>query len=214
MLERKRKCIALMGGVSLQEILLDVDGVLRNLIDPFLAHTGLSAMPSYVNSRFYEYWQDAIKNPESAKRMYLEAEAYPGALDAVNKLRSTFPGTQITFLTAAFHNEYPYLKDMTREWLTRNGFLTDSDALCFVSAEEKAGHMRFRPGILFDDNAATINRIGEPSAGVWIHGCYENDMLEAAPNRMTAYSLKDAVDVVCNPAFIFNFISSGAEHDQ
>lgn len=211
MAERNTKCIALMGAVILREILLDVDGVLRNLIDPFLAHTGLSSMPSYVNSLFYEYWQDAIKNPESAKRMYLEAEAYPGALDAVNKLRSTFPGTQITFLTAAFHNDYPYLKDLTGEWLKRNGFLTDYDALCFMSAEEKAGHMRFRPGVLFDDNAATINRIGEPSAGVWIHGCYDNDVLEAAPNRMTAYSLKDAVDVVCNPAFIFNFISSGAE---
>lgn len=214
MAERNTKCITLMGGIALQEILLDVDGVLRNLIDPFLAHTGLSAMPSYVNGSFYEYWQTAIKTPESAERMYLNAEAYPGALDAVNKLKTTFPGTQVTFLTAAFHDDYPYLKELTKQWLINNGMLTGYDALCFMSAERKADHMRFRPGVIFDDNVSTINKVVYPSAGVWIHGCYGNDVMETAPNRMTAYSLKDAADIVCNPAFIFNLISSGAEQGR
>jgi hypothetical protein len=195
---------------KIDEICIDVDGVLRNLVDPFLYYgTGVSQMTTYNNKAFSEYWNRMIKSPDTASGMYLGADPYPGALEAVLKLKASFPDKQITFLTAAFHPEFPYLNELTRQWLEKQGMRAAADGLVFASAKEKVAYMKYRPAVLFDDNAATINEINPPSFGVWIYGCYEDDTLEQTPNRSSAYTLKDAVDIICNPAFKTSASSDG-----
>lgn len=147
---------------------LDIDGVMRDLARFYeLLHPDYPKITAYNTPAFSKVWLDHVSDPVRAAEMYVNAPLAPGAKEAYALIKKT--AGRVTYLTANGKKEYPYLKNLTMDFLNKHSLIDKDDDIIFVDRSgEKAEHLASSPGVLFDDKAATIAGLPDGCTGVWV----------------------------------------------